>query len=566
MSPPEMAGPGAGVREEGGGTHPAQRILLFAWDDLTSVWAAALARALIAHGRQPVLAVEGVDLQQGPLRALASDHPEIEVRTLHSLSGKHGRLMSALLRQPRRSPQDPNPPGVTLKALLCDMRALLSLGGSAAGMRILGRKTGRPKIRHALRNSFALHRLLRVRGNAAALTADRLPRDLVTFLTPLLRASLWGIYGEAVRKLVRSTRPDAALLARDVFGSQEHVVRVALENEGVPVCLMPVAYTPKAQLVRTYGQVPEYRLSDAEAALIEKFIPGAVAADDAGNVARLPRRSLPTMALLDRGGCDAWRLGGKATLLAGNGHLFTLMRNDGFSGDELVLTGHPKYDEFSEFATMPPEERTRRRADLGCDPAKALVTVCIAPDIFQGKLYKPQPDTPDFASYIAMLAKSLEQLKDRASILVSPHPRLRGDAAMMAELGKLGTVTLEPIQRLIGISDGFVTYVGSSVNVDASILHVPSLAVVLYEGALDQMQTVGSAQGLRPVWSTAEAVEAARELLEPGTFDRWTERMDENAKPSADLDRLILDGKAGERILRALDQAVLRQRTRLQAE
>lgn len=530
------------------GAGRAETVLLVAWDELTTGWACALVGTLIRHGRRPVLLLAGADPAGTAMTALLREHPAIGYEVITSLATDQ----ASLSRSNRWRVLTGRHPDLSLRRLLksvaTDLRELLAaVAGSLFVINGTGVHDGLGSRPATVRSAFALHALLNGTGGGAA--------ALQSFPLVALRATVFFTLRRAVQRKLRHLRPDVVMLARDAFGSREHAIRLALELEGCAFCVMPVAYTPKSQLVMTYGAMAQHRLDPGQARAVERLLPGSTATTATAAVARLPVRVIAMMALVERGATDPWLLGGNATLLAGNHHLHALYRADRCDGSaSVILTGHPKSDELSRYVTMTATERERKRAMLGCNARAKLVTVSIAPDIFGGTLYRAQPGLPDFEAYLAAVAATIGQLGKRAEVVISPHPRLRGNAAAMRALATLGRVSAAPIQRLLGVSDGFVSYVGSSVNIDASMLAIPALAFVIYEGALDQLQTVGAVNGMLPVFTASEARQAAALLLEPQTFARWScQPVQDAASYDPQSEWQLLDGKSGERIVAALD-------------
>ena len=369
----------------------------------------------------------------------------------------------------------------------------------------------------------------------------------------LVQANAWLSNQRRVDAALRNLRPDVAIMMRDAYGTNEHCVRDTLQRFGLPVALMPVAFAPADQLTLTYGARPDHRLSERQARFVNDRLPGAARLAANGFVGRVPQHRIASMALLKLMPCDPWRVASASPVLVSNAHVDKLLRGDGFAPQRLIVTGHPNYDELHRLAHLTTQERAAARAEFGFDGSRPVVVASIAYDIFKSELYPNRADMQNFEEYIAMVEAVLAPFADKADILVSPHPRLHGDVAKIARLAGLGTLSVKPILPLLAIADGFLGYVGSIVNVDAAKLHVPSVALVIYEGALEQQQTVGAAPGMRAVITVDEARAAYADMLVPGAFQRWLAAASDREELAVEESQMM-DGKVGVRIIDALDR------------
>ncbi len=119
--------------------------------------------------------------------------------------------------------------------------------------------------------------------------------------------------------------------------------------------------------------------------------------------------------------------------------------------------------------------------EITCGRLNVLVN--IGPDIFSSSRFSFTEFIKSMEEYVDAISEILRKLPASANIILSPHPRLPKDSAVLQPLLEFGEVVTSGTLEVLPFTDLFITYVGSVTNLDAETCLIPMIAISLYDGA-----------------------------------------------------------------------------------
>ena len=205
---------------------------------------------------------------------------------------------------------------------------------------------------------------------------------------------------------------------------------------------------------------------DLQSEMVHSFAPGL--APKTRNCAAIPVRwnILAPYYIADLIPGDPWSpLSASALVFAKDDYISQEATSAGASDTQIVRCVHPALEHSND---SPQRNRP-------------YILVSVAPNLFDSSNFRITPNVESLDGYLTYLRTFCERKRDSFDIVLSIHPRARNDKALLRKLADVGEVCDAPIVTLIGDASLLLSYVGSSVNLDAKRAGTPVLAIQLYE-------------------------------------------------------------------------------------